>query len=219
MIARLFTLGVTALCLGCIVNMGGVPLAGSGVPATQNRDVAGVKSVFLQGVGKLIIKQTGREALTVSGDDNVVAIIETVVDNGELKIRTANSVPVSPKQPLLYTLEVKSIEKLTVVGAAHAVMTGCSAESFSISVTGASQVSIEGKVKELTIKSTGAATINTVGCPAESAKVHCTGATTAQISVDKQLEATGIGASTIEYFGEPEVKASALGASKVVRKK
>src|SRR4051794_38180612 len=74
MLKPIGALGVVALVFvsllsGCTI--GGLNvIQGSGNKTTETRQVSGFNAVELSGVGKLIVKQTGTESLTIEGDDN-----------------------------------------------------------------------------------------------------------------------------------------------------
>ena len=57
-------------------------LTGSGMPATATRNAAGVRSVAMSVPGKLEIVAGDTGKLTVTADDNVLAVLETTVERG-----------------------------------------------------------------------------------------------------------------------------------------
>src|SRR4030095_7851383 len=63
------------------------PVVGSGVAKTETRPVSGIHSIALGISANLEIRQGTSEGLTITGDDNVLPLVETNVTNGVLEIR------------------------------------------------------------------------------------------------------------------------------------
>src|SRR3954464_9673522 len=62
-------------------------VTGSGVSRTETRSAAGFQGVALGVDAALEIRQGPTEGLTITGDDNIVPLVETVVDHGVLQVR------------------------------------------------------------------------------------------------------------------------------------
>jgi hypothetical protein len=91
---------------------------GSGVEATEARQVAGFESVALKGSGRLIIEQAQAEGLTVTADDNILPLLKGEVQGGELRLGPDSGVDVRPKTPIVYRLTVRNLSEVKISGSA-----------------------------------------------------------------------------------------------------
>src|SRR3954468_9318590 len=79
-----------ALVLGCSPAapvLAARQVTGSGVSRTELRSAGGFHGIALGVDAILEIRQGATEGLSITGDDNILALVETVVDDGVLKIR------------------------------------------------------------------------------------------------------------------------------------
>ena len=92
---------------------------GSGVPATEERDIGDVNEVVLSGIGELTIVPGAVTALSVTADDNVLPVIETESVNGKLTLRTKSRTSLRTKTKIAYTLTTPRLDAITVSGAGN----------------------------------------------------------------------------------------------------
>src|SRR4030095_6914061 len=82
---------VRHLLLAATLAFSGMALAetiiGSGKAVTENRPVSGFSSIAVGLPGDVRVTQGDTETLSITPDDNVLPQIESVVENGTLKIR------------------------------------------------------------------------------------------------------------------------------------
>ena len=88
----------------------GVDIQGSGILATESRDVAGFSRVRLDGVGHLIVEQGGAEALMVTADDNILALVTAEVHGDELRLGTEPGATWASPNMIVFTLTVADID-------------------------------------------------------------------------------------------------------------
>ena len=67
-ILTLFLAGLV-IFTGCSLNLNRI--RGSGTFKTENREVSPFSSISFESVGKLNIRQTGKESLTIVAEDNI----------------------------------------------------------------------------------------------------------------------------------------------------
>lgn len=203
---------------GCMDLNVGPPITGSGVAKSEDRDISGVTKISLSNIGTIIIKQSEKESLTIKGDDNIVPLVESKVSGGMLTLGINKGGTFSPKTPIEYVVEVKSLEGLSVTGAATAKVSELDGKSLSLTFTGASQGTFEGKMETLTINGTGACKVDAAKLSCKKATVTVTGASTASVNAEESLNATATGACTVTYMGDPKVTKSVTGASSIKKR-
>ena len=94
----------------------GKSVKGSGVVKSEARNVSGFTQISLSIPASTEVIQGGTEGVTLEGDDNILPLIETVVEDGRLKIRfTEKNMSVSTKL-LKVVVNAKTVEALSVAG-------------------------------------------------------------------------------------------------------
>ncbi|MDR1705446.1 MAG: DUF2807 domain-containing protein [Clostridiales bacterium] len=83
----------------------------------------------------------------------------------------------------------------------------------ALSASGAADITLSGRTGSLSIRNSGAATINARDLKADSAKLNVSGACFVQVSAEETLDVTLSGAGAVTYWGDPAVtrKISGLG--------
>src|SRR3954469_16142831 len=130
---------------------------GSGNAATDTRAVSGFRSVSLAVPGRLEIVQGDTEKLTLSGDDNILPYIETVVRGDELRIRfrERNNFNVRPRAPLRLALSAKVIEGISVAGSGDVRAPAINGRKMSLSIAGSGDITLGGKTQDLEVNIAG----------------------------------------------------------------
>lgn len=226
----------TALGLGALVALAvsRTTVNGSGVPATEERDVGDVTEVVLSGVGDLTIVPGAVPSLRVTADDNVLPALETETRGGKLTLRTKAQTALRPKTKIAYTLTAPRLSAITVSGAGNVKSTRIEADaltvklsgagnahlsnltckSLTLTLSGAGTAHLAGATDTLAVKLSGAGGIEAAGLKAGSADVQISGAGTATVWADGELKARVSGAGDIKYKGRPanlEQKVSGAG--------
>lgn len=194
-------------------------LTGSGTPATESRDAAGVRSVSLSVPGKLEIVPGDSEKLTVTADDNVLPALETVVDRGELRIRFRDHrhMNLRLKTPLRMTLTARSIEAISLAGSGDVVANALDAKKLALSIAGSGNITLGGKAQSLEVQISGSGDVRAGKLAAQSASVSIAGSGDATVSPRDSLHVSIAGSGDVRYYGDPSVQRSVMGSGSVRR--
>lgn len=210
-------------------------VAGSGISATEERDIGDVTAVALSGTGDLTIVPGQVPALSVTADDNILPLIETESDGGTLTLRTKSRTNVRPKTKIAYTLTVPRLSAITVSGAGNVTaqqlttgaltvkLSGAGSANFeslackalTLNLSGAGTARASGTTERLTVKLSGAGDIDVAGLKATTADVQISGAGMASVWAVKELKARVSGAGDVKYKGSPTVEQKVSGAGRV----
>ncbi|MFO0813127.1 MAG: sigma-70 family RNA polymerase sigma factor [Gemmatales bacterium] len=193
-------------------------ITGSGKLATETRSISGVTGLQLLNAGKITIRQTGREKLTVTADDNLLPLLSTEVVNGTLVLKNTKPVNIQTKNDMTYVVEVKTLSKLTLQGAGTITVQGLKNEKLDLTLQGAGTVTLEGTASNLTIRMPGAGTVQASSLRAENASVSIAGSGSVTVHASDKLSASITGAGSIEYIGDPEVTRSIQGSGTVKKR-
>jgi hypothetical protein len=208
---------------------------GSGNVITETREVANFQRVSIKGIGTLILQQGSQESLTIEGDDNILTLIDATVQAGTLEIGPSN-VKLKPSKSLTYTLALKNLDELhilgaintqsgllkgegltvTINGASNLTLAGVELESATMTINGVGKIEIEsGQLNEqaVTINGTGQYTAANVKTQKATVKINGTGKAT--VWSERTLDVGINGTGTVSYYGSPVVSQRVAGVGKV----
>lgn len=242
--ALLSLLLVAALLSGCcnlgpiiprIGNIGGV--RPSDVIVSETRDVSGFTALDMGTLGKVVLKQGDNESLTITGSDNIVALVTTTVRDGVLTIETSrpiNIIGTTDDNVLTFDITVQDLTGLTISGladvemdtlntsalsvtisgAGNLVLNTLSANSVDITVSGQGNVEIGGNVNQQQIEISGAGNVQNGDLRCQTANVTISGMGSGTIWVTEQLSGTISGAGNVRYYGSPQINVESTGVGK-----
>ena len=215
----------------------GAKISGSGNIKTEARAVTGFNGISLSIPAKAEIIQGASEGISIETDDNILPLIETVIEDGKLKIRFKDrNMSVSTKT-LRMTINVKSIESLAVAGAGDLqaaklqVMTlktsiagsgdvriaNLDADTLIVSIAGSGDFSAGGKSNTLEAKIAGSGDIKTEKLATNNVKVSIAGSGDARVWAKDTLKISVAGSGDVAYYGDAKVTQSVAGSGSVKR--
>jgi Putative auto-transporter adhesin, head GIN domain len=208
-------LATLILVTGCVVNLGGSGVRGSGKVKTETRSVIGFSSVVFNSEGKVIVQQTGKESLTVSAEENLLPLLETKVSDNILSIGTVNNADIDPTKPIEFVMEVKSLERFKMMGVGSIEAKGIQAKNMTIDLTGVGEMTIEGNADSLDLRLEGVGGYQGGAFKTKQAIVRSEGVGNAVLNVSDRLDVAVSGVGTVEYIGNPKVEKSGQGLGQV----
>jgi Putative auto-transporter adhesin, head GIN domain len=204
-----------ALFTGCVFNLGSSGTRGSGIVKTESRSVSGFSSIAFNSEGKVTVRQTGKESLTISAEDNLLPLLESRVTDRILSIGTVNNTDINPTKPIEFVMEVKSLEGFTMTGVGSIEARGIQAKQMTIALTGVGEMTIEGATDSLDLSLEGVGSYNGEAFKTKQANVRSDGVGTAVLNVSDRLDAVVSGVGSVEYIGSPKVQKSGKGLGQV----
>jgi hypothetical protein len=193
----------SALIALALVPAGLFSIDGSGVARTETRAVAGFTDVDLQGHATLQIVVGKDASVTVSGDDNLVPLVETIVRDKMLVIGWKGKRSGDAKLPLVVRVTVPTLMSTLVSGAGAATIVGVAGASFFANVTGAGSLTVSGTVTAFNAGLSGAGSIDAEKLAAKIVAVNVSGAGSVVVAPEDALDARVSGVGSIRYVGEP----------------
>ena len=216
----------------------GLGVTGSGTLKSESRPVSGFTEVVLSTVGTLTIEQTGSESLTIEGDDTIVPLITTVVQNSRLEIRhDPGTDSFTTRQPLAYHLTVQTLNALTVSGSGSATspalhssrltltdsgsgnirLDGLQADVLMVTVSGSGTTTVSGETPTQAVRVSGSGSYAAADLDSTNANVNISGSGNATVRVSKALMAVVSGSGSVTYLGNPSLTQQVSGSGQVVR--
>ena len=213
--ANLFSFGRVS---GEVFNFSfGTSVKGSGVAATETREVGNFNGVDVGGVFQVDISAGKDFSVKIEADDNLMQFIQTEVNDGVLKITTSERL--KSHNPLRIIVTAPEIDSIEASGASNVSLAGVKNSELRIDTSGASKVNLQGETASLSIEVSGASEVEAESLKAENATIDASGASHATVFVTGRLVSDASGASKIGYTGNPaRVEKNSSGASKVYQK-
>lgn len=188
---------------------------GSGVSATQTRDVRAFDSVELAGGNNVVVHVGGNRSVVVKADDNLLAHVTTKVQSGTLVIgNTPGSL--NAKSPMSVVVTVPTLSDLTLAGGGNVVVDGIKTESLTVTLAGGGNLTGSGTAGALGVTLSGSGNVWLTRLVAEDVDAVLSGSGTILVTASKSLRASVPGSGTITYTGNPqEVTKSITGSGAI----
>jgi len=188
---------------------------GSGVIVEEKREVKDFHSLRISGGYELAVAVGPEESLIIKGDDNLLPLITTVVEDGVLILKSKKAI--SPKSPIRLTVSAKTLKSLKLSGSAAGAVTGLQTPEFAVACSGSCRLTLSGKADVLDIDVSGSGKIDAAALPATSARVDISGSGEADLTVSESLKVKISGSGTVRYAGAPKVEQSVSGSGRIVQ--
>jgi Putative auto-transporter adhesin, head GIN domain len=211
---------------------------GSGKVTTQSRQVAHFTGVALGVPGQVLLHVGNSEGVSVETDDNLQALIATVVENGSLHIRPARANLNLQPHTLRITVNARDIDRLAVGGSGkiasdrlrarrfEAVLGGSGAidvravdaDDLDVHVAGSGNLSVGGgSAGKLEVKVAGSGNVDLARLKAKQAGVSVAGSGDTRLWAQDELKVRIAGSGDVDYYGDPKVTRQVVGSGDVRR--
>ena len=211
---------------------------GSGTLITESRPVSGFNAVQLDGAGRLVITQGASESLEIRADDNLIGNLTSEVRGDTLILGFQEQSwrrTVLPSLPVVYTLSVTDLTRLTLNGAADMEIRSLETDSFDLAINGAGNIDIQDlSAGKLAVNFAGAGSVSVSGMIVEQA-ITIDGAGNYQAgdlqTMNTIIEINGLGSGvvwatetlqvningggSVSYYGSPNVTQQISGLGEV----
>lgn len=217
---------------GCVLAT--TNIKGSGNKATDVRPIYNVEEIHVSQAIRCEIEQSNENTVTVETDDNILPYVQTVVEDGELKIRLEpgisvrdNAIKVRVLTPNFGEVHANSAAnvkvgqwttgkaKVEASSAATITCTDITAEEVEVGASSAATCNVSVKSREV---EAGVSSAGTIWIGGEADKVEADASSGARINVDckfKELDADASSGANIHYkhdFGKIKISTSSGGS-------
>lgn len=172
---------------------------------SETRDVAVFTEVVLEGAMDIAINVGASQSVVISGDKEMVGLIETEVRGDTLYLRQDfDNWPRRRRSRDFYVeISVASLDGITVRGAGDIEIEGIDSDNFGINIDGAGDLSLEGKCIDLNIEIDGAGDIDAEDLKCQNVAITINGAGDADIYASESVKARLNGVGDITIYGNP----------------
>ena len=159
-------------------------------------------------------------SLTLEGDAEHLARIETVVENGRLRIRTRpGQQHWNWNRKVTARVTAKRIDALAIAGSGDITAPAIHGEALKVSIAGSGDIRVGGKVAGLNASIAGSGDIRASELDAQKVKVTIAGSGDAVVRASQSLTVNVSGSGDVRYYGDPTVEKSIMGSGSVRRAK
>jgi hypothetical protein len=191
-------------------------VTGSGVPASETRDLPPFASVELAGSTRVTVRVGDERSVVVRADDNLVARVTTTVQDGTLVIGTVPG-SFTAQSPMTVAVGVPSLDALTLSGSGIVAATGVDASSLTVRLPGSGVLRASGAATRLDVTLEGSGDAQLGQLVAGDARAVVSGSGRIVLTTTKSLDATVSGSGAIMYGGNPQlVETSITGSGAIV---
>jgi hypothetical protein len=190
---------------------------GSGVAATETRDVAPFGAVDLAGSNNVTIRVGGKQSVVVSADDNLLDRVTARVEGGTLVIATTPG-NMSTRSPMSVDVTVPALDALTLSGSGTVVAEGIDAQRFRVSLPGSGVLRAGGRAMTLEVGLSGSGDAQLETLVAKDVDAVLGGSGRIVVTATNSLTADVPGSGAIFYRGDPaQVATNVTGSGVVMR--
>ncbi|MGZ4319722.1 MAG: head GIN domain-containing protein [Gaiellaceae bacterium] len=190
---------------------------GSGIVATQTRELAPFGSVELAGSNDVFISVGGKQSVVVHADDNLLGRVTTDVRGGSLVIGNRPGSFIT-KSPMRVDVHVPSLEALTLNGSGIISATGVKTPSLTMAISGSGVLRVSGNATRLDVRLSGSGDAEAAQLVARDVHAVVRGSGRILVTATERLDASVPGSGAIIYSGEPShVTTSISGSGTVLR--
>lgn len=235
-----------SLPLVCSLALGSTPAlawtTGSGQVVSENRQVPAFEAITSQSSVNLQVRQGDVASLKISGDDNLLPLLETTVDKGRhgdtLTIRWKRGESVYTRSKIQVDVVVPKLSAISVAGSGNVRLSPFStpslqlsvagsgdmkfeqlkAEQLSIAISGSGDIGGSGTVQRVKASVAGSGDVRLADLKADEVEVRIAGSGDAQVQAMKTLDVTIAGSGDVTYTGDAQVKSKVSGSGSVKKR-
>ncbi|CDG82055.1 head GIN domain-containing protein [Janthinobacterium agaricidamnosum] len=213
----------------------GSRIKGSGNLQKQTREPGHFSALALGVPGKLELRFGNTESVTIETDDNIQSQIDTAVENGVLRIRSAKRNSNFSPTALRIVVQAKNIDRITVggsgsihaevlraprlkveVGGSGSVDVGqLDSESLSVSIGGSGNFKAAGRSNDFSVAIGGSGSVSAGRLEARTVNISIGGSGETTVWARQALDISIGGSGDVSYYGAPRLSQSTHGSGRV----
>jgi hypothetical protein len=215
---HVITLLIATFAVGCIHAQ-----RGNGVSGREARTITGFDSIAVASAIHATVGNGPWSSLVLTGDENLLPLIETTVSGNSLTVKVRGCVELEPTLPMKMTLTLPALVGVEASGASTLAaetapsdsfraessggatidVHGLAAASTTVDASGGSVVNLSGRSGTLGVDASGGAQVLTGTVSASAATVTASGDAEVEVDVSQSLTADLSGGSQLRVLGQP----------------
>jgi hypothetical protein len=176
---------------------------GSGVPATQARDVDAFHGLELAGSNNVVVRVGEKQSVVVHADDNLLDRVTTDVRSERLVVANTPG-SFRTNGPMSVEVGVPTLDTLTLTGSGNVVVHGVSTERLMVTLPGSGTLTGDGTATRLDITVDGSGVVQFTRLVAADVGAVVNGSGSIFVTATKSLNASVPGSGAVLYAGHPQ---------------
>lgn len=221
-----------------IGNFSGERITGSGNVITENRPVGSFNRVRMEIYGTLEIQQGTAESLTITGEDNILPLLVTDVQSGELVIKFRPNTSIITIRPVQISLTVVNLAELDNSSSGKVTVGPIKTDDFQVTSSSSGNIGIEqiqadkitavlsssgnitikGSANELDLRVSSSGSFQGGDLQVQKAGVRLSSSGNATVWVIENLSANISSSGNVNYYGNPSVNQSTTSSGRLIFK-
>jgi Putative auto-transporter adhesin, head GIN domain len=213
-------------------------VTGEGPVITEQRNARDFNAVSAEANVKVYFKTAPDYKLEVMAQQNILDVLETSVNNYELRIKLRSGTMIRSNQDIIVNISAPALEMVNLSGSGEFYSIGpwttanCNlrvsgsgsinipqiaiADKLTANISGSGGIKIQGgTVKHETLRVSGSGEMDLINLAAEKAVAEISGSGNIWVLLSQNLDATISGSGSVLYRGTPVVNARISGSGKV----
>jgi Putative auto-transporter adhesin, head GIN domain len=198
---RLLASLALALALGCSPTT-----RGSGVSKTEARPVAAFSEVAASTGLDVVVHVGAAASVSVTGDDNIVPLVETEVSKDRLRVAYKPGQDVHTSVPLHVDVTLPALRYLSANSGCHVTADGIKADAFVIHATSGADATVSGTATTLAIDVTSGVRLDAGGLASGTATLHATSGASVTLRATESVKGDATSGSSVRVLGAPRTR-------------
>lgn len=215
-------------------------VAGSGRIASEQRSVTGFDRIAIAGAFEVELRQGSSEGVELSGDDNLLALVETRLEGSgsrTLKIGPKPDVDLAPSRPIRVRIDLKQLTAIDMGGSSTLAASGLrvgklsvamggsgsmklaalDAERLALSLGGSGRAQADGHAKSVSLNIGGSGQVACAALAVDEVSVNIAGSGSAEVQANQRLSISIAGSGRVRHTGTAVPTVSIVGSGDVRR--
>lgn len=212
---------------------------GNGNIITEKRTTSNYNGIRSSGSFHVLLVNGKEGEITLKGEENILPLIETIIENNTLKIRFQKNTNVRTTKKVIITVPVTDIETITLAGSGNIesknILKGeniitklsgsgsinlvANTKEINAEITGSGNINLEGTAVHFNTKITGSGDVKAYELQAEEVQIKITGSGSVKANVSKRIAAKITGSGNVYYQGNPKyVNSKTTGSGSIIKR-
>ena len=217
-------------------------VSGSGRIATERRAITGFDALASAGDFEVELHQGASEGIELVGDDDLLALVETVVESRDgsrrtLRIAPRRDVDLRPSRRIRVRVDLVRLAAIALSGSARVkatgvrsdrlalslggsgdiVLTALEAQRLAVDIGGSGRVTVDGRSPEAVLSVAGSGHAGLAGLAADDVSVSVAGSGAADVRAERRLKVSIAGSGRVRHGGAAQPTVSIVGSGDVRR--
>ncbi|MDN3503966.1 MAG: DUF2807 domain-containing protein [Rhabdochlamydiaceae bacterium] len=212
-------------------------IEGSGIIKTETRNLPPFQELRIVGKALVFLQQGDESEISIEGDDNIVPLITTDIENKMLSISPLNNYSIDPKVPLIYKITTPQIDFIQLTGSSDLKSDGeLHSEFFRVNITGSATCDLTLYTTDLHVEISGSGKLTANGSTqkeniiisgsgqflgnhmkSSESHIRIAGSAIAKVNALDILNIVITGNGIIYYSGDPKVYKKITGNGSLIK--